>query len=395
MCRRRSLIIALLAAAVTAAAAPGPVEAAPYAADTVIAKFAPGVSARRTEAARRAGVRGTVARLTGLGARVLRVAGDPRVVAARLARARGVRWAEPNWTLRASAVPDDPRFDELYGLAAIGAPEGWDALGLSGFPARGGVRVGIVDTGVDADHEDLAGKVEACAAALDGKVTEGDCADANGHGTHVAGTVGALAHNGLGIAGVAFASPLVVCRALDGADGAGTTADVAACVRWVHQTGARVISLSLGGPYSRTLASAVRLVWSRGSRRGAVVVAAAGNAGDGTIEYPAGLPEAVSVGAVGRGDAPAPFSNRNPDVELAAPGVDVLSTRLGGGYVKLSGTSMATPHVAGAAALVWAAHPRSTAAGIRARLDDAAADLGTPGRDDVFGFGRLDLRRAT
>jgi subtilisin family serine protease len=291
-------------------------------------------------------------------------------------------------------MPDDPRFDELYGMAAIGAPAAWRAAGLGAFPGVGGVPVGIVDTGIDATHEDLAGKVAACGAAADGRVREGECADENGHGTHVAGTIGALANNGIGVAGIAFSSPLIVCRALGGEDGSGTTADVAACVRWVHQRGAKVISMSLGGPASQTLAAAARTAWARGGRGGSLLVAAAGNDGDGSIEYPAGLEEVISVAAVGRSDTLADFSNHNADVEIAAPGVDILSTKLGGGYIRHSGTSMATPHVAGAAALLWGRHPRSTAANIRERLDEAVLDLGGAGRDDGFGLGRLDLAKA-
>ena len=113
-------------------------------------------------------------------------------------------------------------------MQRVGAPAFWDANGLGGFPATGGVPVGIVDTGIDAGHEDLAGKVAACGAAADGRVTDGECADSEGHGTHVAGTIGALANNHVGVAGVAFASPLIVCRALGGPDGSGTVADVAA-----------------------------------------------------------------------------------------------------------------------------------------------------------------------
>jgi subtilisin family serine protease len=384
----RHLLLPIAAIAALVPASPG--RAAPYAPGTVIAKVRAGTL--QTAAAHRAGVRAAVRTLPG-GARMLHVTGDPAGVAARLARAPGVRWAEPDYTLRASAVavPDDPRLKDLYGLDAIGAPAAWSALGLSAFPATGGAPVGIVDTGIDQTHEDLAGKVMACAAAADGRIVKGECADTNGHGTHVAGTIGALANNGVGIAGVAFASPLIVCRALGGPGGSGTTSDVAACMRWVHDAGARVISMSLGGPDSRTIADAARLVWAGGSRKGSVIVAAAGNEGDATVDYPAGLAQVVSVGAVGRGDKPAPFSNRNADVEITAPGVDILSTKLGGGYVRLSGTSMATPHVSGAAALLWTAHPRSTAAGIRARLDAAVGDLGPAGRDDVFGLGRLDL----
>jgi len=123
-----------------------------------------------------------------------------------------VLYAEPNAAVRALGAPDDPLFGQLDGLAAIHAVAGWDGLGLGRFPAGGGVPVGIVDTGIDAGHEDLAGKIAACATSRDGKLVVGSCADDNDHGTHVAGTIGAVANNGAGIAGVAFASPLIVCR---------------------------------------------------------------------------------------------------------------------------------------------------------------------------------------
>ncbi|HEU4979380.1 MAG TPA: S8 family peptidase [Solirubrobacteraceae bacterium] len=382
------------AAAVTAAALAVPATAhaaGAYAPDTVLVK--PSSSHRMRALAHDPAVDGTLATIPGTGARVLRVSGDPAAVARRLRRARGVRWAEPNWIVHATAAPGDPLLGQAYGVGAIGAPAAWDALGLGAFPQSGGVPVGIVDTGIDATHEDLAGKVLACATSTDGAVSEGSCADDAGHGTHVAGTIGAIAGNRVGVAGVAFSSPLIVCRAL-GADGSGTIADVAACIRWAHDAGAKVISMSLGGPSSKTLAAAVTAAWNGGGRGGSLIVAAAGNDGDGEVEYPAGLPDVVSVAAVDASDAHAPFSNANADVEVAAPGVDVLSTKLGGGYVRMSGTSMATPHASGAAALLWDASPGAFARTIRKRLDAAVDDLGAPGRDPLFGYGRIDLTRA-
>jgi thermitase len=330
-----------------------------------------------------------------LGLRVVRVAGDPAAAAARLARRPGVRWAEVNsavHALGAAAVPNDP----LYArgpLPRLGAPAAWQALGLGAFPAAGGVPVGVVDTGIDSAHEDLRGKVAGCASSVGGVVRPGACADGAGHGTHVSGTIGAIADDGVGLAGVAFTSPLIVCKALDD-DGGGTDADVAACIRWVHDAGAKVISMSLGGAASRTIAEATRYAWEAGGRGGSVLVAAAGNDGTSDVEYPAGRAEVVSVAAVDGEDLATDFSNHNADVELAAPGVDVVSTVPGNRYAAMSGTSMATPHVSGAAALLWDARPRSTAASVRARLDAAVVDLGAPGRDPVFGFGRLDLAKA-
>jgi thermitase len=352
--------------------------------------------ARYGSSVKRAGAEGPGVRLRGTRVRLMPVSGDPREAAQRLDHARGVRWAEPNWIMRdeASTTPDDPLYGRQTDLAPLGLPAAWQAAGLGGWPDHGGAPVGIVDSGIDAGHEDLQGRVAACATASGGHVTPGACADDNGHGTHVAGTIGAAANNGAGIAGIAFASPLIVCKGLGGAQGSGTTADVAACIGWVHAAGARVISMSLGGPASQTIAQAVTAAWDRGGRAGSLLVAAAGNDGDGRLEFPAALPDVISVAATDDAGNPAAFSNTNADVELSAPGVDVLSDRAGGGYVKMSGTSMATPHVSAVAALLAAAQPHGSVRALRTRLDATAHDLLAPGRDLATGFGMVDATAA-
>lgn len=354
--------------------------------------------ARYGSAVKRAGAEGPGVKVRGTRVRLMPVDGDPVAAARRLDRARGVRWAEPDWTLReqTSTSPDDPLFAQQADLSLLGFPAAWEAADVgagAGWPATGGAPVGIVDSGIDSGHEDLQGRVAGCATASGGQVTEGACADDNGHGTHVAGTIGAAADNEAGIAGIAPSSPLLVCKALGGPEGSGSTADVAACIGWAHAAGAKVISMSLGGPASKTLAAAVTAAWSRGGRSGSLLVAAAGNDGDGTLEYPAALPDVISVAATDDAGAPASFSNVNADVELAAPGVDILSDRAGGGYVQMSGTSMATPHVAGVAALLATASPGSAKA-LRARLDATARDLLAPGRDPATGFGMVDAGAA-
>jgi thermitase len=359
----------------------------------VIVKYRNGASPGKRRSSVQAIGGAIVGAVRGQGTRLIAVSGDPAAAASRLARKPGVEWAEPDSPLVALGAPNDPLLASLGGLGLIHAQAAWDGLGLDqSYPSDGGVPVAVVDTGVDAGHEDLIGKAAACGSASNGAVVEGACADDEGHGTHVAGTIGALANNGAGIAGVAFDAPLIVCKALT-ADGSGDTSDVAACIEWAHAQGAKVISLSLGGPATRTLRAAVKAAWAGGDRSGSVVVAAAGNDGSAAVDYPAGYPEVVSVAAVDDAGAHAWFSNANDDVEVAAPGVDVLSAKLGGGYVRESGTSMATPHAAGAAALAWDAHPRSTARAIRERLDQLTADAGAPGRDPEFGFGVLDLGR--
>src|SRR3954463_1871676 len=389
--RKTWLVAALCCAAVLACAAGASAATYGYDAHTVIVKFAPGTTAAQKAAALRGAP--IVSTINGLGADVARVSADPALAAAALNRLAVVQYAEVNKILRANAVPNDPRFGELYGLnntgqtggtpdADIDAPEGWDAAGLGAFPATGGVKVGVVDTGILSTHEDLAGKLANCAQSrgvggiLAGTIREGSCADDNGHGTHVSGTITANANNGKGVAGVAFNSPLAMCRALGGPLGSGSTSDVANCITWLSDKGASVISMSLGGGDSTTLHNAVNYAWKSGN--GAVIVAAAGNDGDSTLNYPAAYAEVVSVAATDNNDARASFSNANADVEVAAPGVDVLSTYDGSNsdYTTLSGTSMATPHVAGVAAIIRDRNPAFTAAQARSKLDAAVDDLG-------------------
>jgi thermitase len=402
---RRGILLVVVCMLVFAAFA-GVAQAARYDAHTVIVKLNSGTSAaERAALFARSGVTGTVGSVAGVGAEVVRVAGEPPAVAGRLNRSALVAYAEPNLILRATAVPNDPLFSQLYGLnntgqtggrpdADIDAPEGWDAAGLGSFPASGGVKIGIVDTGIDQTHAELSGKTVDCGAALGGTVTSGACADDNMHGTHVAGTIAAKANNATGVAGVAFNASLSICKALYTAAGTGLTSDVANCVAWTHARGAKVISMSLGGGDSTTLHQAVQAAWENGGANGSVLVAAAGNDGNSTVNYPAGYAEVVSVAATDHNDAKASFSNTNPDVEIAAPGVSVLSTIPGGQYAKLSGTSMATPHVSGVTGVLWQLFPADTASGIRSRLDAAVDDLGPAGRDATFGFGRTNLCKA-
>ena len=402
--RRGILGVACLLALLFAFA--GSAQAARYDAHTVIVKFASGVAkTQRSALLSSAGVTGTTGHVAGVGADVVTVTGDPATVAARLNRSALVSYAEPNFILKATATPNDPLYSQLYGLnntgqtggkpdADIDAPEGWDAAGLGAFPATGGARIGIVDTGIDQTHPELSGKVAACADGLGGVVVDGECTDDSLHGTHVAGTIAAKANNATGVAGVDFNATLLICKALRGGAGVGLTSDVANCITWAHAHGAKVISMSLGGGESTTLQQAVRGAWENGGANGSVLVAAAGNDGNSTVSYPAGYAEVVSVAATDQNDAKASFSNTNADVEVAAPGVDILSTIPGGQYARLSGTSMATPHASGVTGVLWQLFPTDTAAGIRSKLDAAVDDIGPAGRDQSFGFGRVNLCKA-
>ncbi len=379
--------LSVLAAVVPTLTPPEPAFAAPERAPVavqakdddrhILVRFRPGTpGSERAAAHRRNGARTTNA-LRPERVEVVRLGGDDTVEAA-LARYRrnpNVEFAEPNRAVTVAATPNDPYFPgngslfghDLWGLhntgqnagqndADINAPEGWDgAFATSGSPwPTDDYAVGVIDTGINAAHEDLAGKsITPCYSALTGTGSlASGCDDDEGHGTHVSGTIAASANNGKGISGAAPNARLYMCKAL-GADASGYVADVVACMNEIvakrdsHKL--RVLSMSLAGDLAtKTTEAAVDHAWDSG----VLVIAAAGNDEDTTVNYPAGYANAVSVAATDRNDARAAFSNANPDVELSAPGVGVLSTDMGGGYGAQSDTSMATPHAAAVAALL-------------------------------------------
>src|SRR3954449_1744657 len=293
--RIRPYVLATALLAVLSLVMASAASAARYDSDTLLVKFRSGTSAAEKRAALSVpGVGADRGQIAGIGTHVVSVSRDPAVLARVLSRSAVVKYAEPNFVLRAQATPNDPLFVDEYGLnnlgqtggspdADIDAPEGWDLAGLSAFPATGGVKVGIVDTGITQTHEDLVGKTVDCGQSTGGAVMSGACVDDNGHGTHVAGTITANANNARGVTGVAFNSPLSICKALSGPLGQGTTSDVASCITWVTDRGAKVISMSLGGGAATTLQNAVRYAASHD----VLVLAAAGNDGNATLEYPA------------------------------------------------------------------------------------------------------------
>jgi thermitase len=271
--------------------------------------------------------------------------------------------AQPAW------ASNDPLFAQQWGLTQIGAPTAW------GVTTGAGVRVGIVDTGVDLTHEDLAGKVvestSCVGAAGDAARCTGSAQDDQGHGTHVAGIIAAGRDNGLGGSGVAPDAQLVVAKALS-AEGAGSIDDITAGIKWVVDHGARVVNLSLGDPnflFTSLLGTDMRGGIEYAWAHGAVPVVASGNTnllGLGSSNY--GDLDAIIVGATGPNDQVTSYSSPvgNAKWAVLAPGGahdgnpadDVMSTFWEAGktnqYKALAGTSMAAPHVAGAVALLLA-----------------------------------------
>ena len=411
---KRSLVAAA-AVGLTLALAPS-AAGAEYVPGEVVVKYTDdATAAQKANVADAAGIVEKITGVRGVGARLVSVTGGVQAAIARLESSAAVEYADPNYIYRASAIPNDPLFPQMYGLnntgqtggtadADIDAPEGWDSGGLSGFPSSGGAKVGIVDTGIQLNHPDLAGKAVDCAGVnnfgislglliigSDPTIVSGKCADNNGHGTHVAGTIAANTNNAAGIAGVSPSSPLAICKALNGS-GAGTLVMVANCIDWTNQRGAKVISMSLGSTAgAATLQQAVQ----RATNNGSLVIAASGNGGNSTVNYPAGYAEVVSVAATDHNDVRASFSTFNADVEVSAPGVNILSTWNDGGYRTASGTSMATPHASGVAAVIATQRPTLTVAQLRTKLQTSVDDKGPAGRDPQYGFGRVNLLKAT
>lgn len=328
-------------------------------------------------------------------------AGTESAAVARLAGAPGVLWATPNRVLRASTIPDDPGFEAQWHLQRRAAglfSANWEPV--NGTEATGqGVTVAVLDTGVteSAEIRTIQGY-----DFIDGDT---DASDPNGHGTHVAGTIAQTTGNGLGVAGVAPRASVLPVRVLDAA-GAGTAAQLLSGMSFAVSRGADVLNLSLGGGEADpALCDAV----TGATRAGSVVVAAAGNEA-APVAFPAACPGAVAVSASTLDGRLASYSNRGPEITLAAPGGDVAADANRDGYPDgilqfsvfdqqpgfyfLAGTSMAAPHVAGAAALVRQLRPGLPPAEVATVLTETALDLGPTGPDSSFGAGLLDVAAA-
>jgi hypothetical protein len=294
----------------------------------------------------------------------------------------GVRMVEPDVPAGIDVVSSDPLYGQQWFLPHVGAEEAW---GLE-LGSRDLI-VAVVDTGVDASHPDLAGRV---LEGYDFVNRDATTADDHGHGTHVAGIIAASGEDGVGVAGMAWRVRVLPVKVLD-AKGSGYYSDIIAGIRYAADRGAAVINLSLsGGASSAILQEAVDYARSRGS----LVVAAAGNDALDSLGYPAACRGVTSVGAVDENDIPASFSNRGEGLDLVAPGLDIYSDFKGRGFASMSGTSMAAPQVAGAAALLRSLHPDWGIDQVEQRLSSTARDLGDTGYDLYSGWGLLQADRA-
>ncbi|OBR63077.1 serine protease [Paenibacillus oryzae] len=300
-----------------------------------------------------------------------------------------IKYTEPHYLYltndehAAKIVPNDALYSQYqWNLPSIAAEEGWTL-------SKGdeGVIIAVLDTGVQSSHPDLQGRLLAGKNIVNtGKTPDDDV----GHGTHVAGIIGAAVNNGEGVAGVSWFNKIMPVKVLD-SSGAGSTYSVAQGIIWAVDNGAKVINMSLGN-YAKAdfLHDAIKYAYERD----VVLIAASGNDNTDRPGYPAAYPEVFAVAATSSNDQKASFSNYGDYIDVAAPGDSIASTYPGSQYAALSGTSMASPHVAALAGLIRSINPDLSNEEVMEIMRVSARDLGQAGKDNYFGHGEIDIDKA-
>jgi subtilisin len=285
------------------------------------------------------------------------------------------------WPVTTETIPD--------GVKQVKAPEAW------GTSMGEGIRVAVLDTGIDFNHPDLKDNYAGGVTFVEGTSTPMDD-NKYGHGTHCAGTI-AAARNGAGVVGVAPKASLYAVKVLD-KNASGLFSWSIAGIDWCIKNRMHIISMSLG---NYCVPTAVELMCNTAWCKGLLIVAGAGNQEgnpappqQSDVDYPARYKNVIAVSSIDSTDVVAPNSARGPEIDLCAPGVCILSTLPNGGYGRFSGTSVACPHVSGVAALAWGAHVSSDNEQIWNLVASTVDDLGIPGRDSVYGYGRVNAYAA-
>lgn len=291
-------------------------------------------------------------------------------------------FVEPDYYAEVLTVPNDPDYSSQWHLPAIQAPSAWNlTVGSTS------VTVAMIDSGVDSTHPDLAGKVLPGWNFVSGN---SNTSDTMGHGTTTAGVVGAMTDNNVGVAGIAWRNPIMPLVVVD-STGSASYSNIASAITYAANAGVRIVNISIGGTSaSSALQSAVNYAWSKGT----VVFASAGNGGVNAPYYPAGCQYVVAVGATDSGNNLASFSNYGAFLGVVAPGVNIVTTSEGGGYISASGTSYSSPIVAAVGALVLSYAPSLSASALVSDIEHSAADLGTAGFDSTFGWGLVNAYAA-
>lgn len=300
-----------------------------------------------------------------------------------------VRYADLDYVATIQLTPNDPDYHDpnrVYAPQRISAPAAWDVT--LGIPD---VVVAVIDTGLSLSHPEFAGRI---VPGYDFVNKDSDPSDDHGHGTHVAGIIAAGINNYIGMVGIAPAVSIMPIKALDNR-GSGYWSDIATAITYAVDRGARVINLSLGGT---TTSGALKDAIAYAEAHDVFVAAAAGNYGNDWPIYPAYYQTVMAVSATDEYDRWWTLSNYGTWIDVAAPGSSIWSTYWRpdnpGGYQFMTGTSMATPHVSGLAALLRSRWPELSAAQVRALIQDSAADLGATGYDPYYGYGRIDAAAA-
>ena len=303
---------------------------------------------------------------------------DEVVAMAALKRDRRLKYVELDMAVAPSVSVNDPSYLKSWALPKIQTPSAWDI-------AKGsGVVIAILDTGVDGSHPDLAANMVPGWNMYDNNA---DTSDVQGHGTSVSGAAAMVGNNNAGSAGVAWGAKIMPVR-ISAPDGYGYFSTIAQGINWAADNGAKVANVSYGVSGSSTVQSAAQYMRSKGG----VVVAAAGNSG--VLESIAAHDSILSVSATDSNDARASWSSFGSYVDVAAPGVSIYATTRGGSYANVSGTSFSSPITAATVALMMSANSRLAPADIDRILKSTAADLGTAGFDQYFGYGRVDAYKA-
>ncbi|UTR14703.1 S8 family peptidase [Salipaludibacillus sp. LMS25] len=301
-----------------------------------------------------------------------------------------VIYMEPNYTFekqaspepRSEALPNDEFYDNYqWNLKQIELENLW-------FETTGEEEVitAVLDSGVDGEHTDIQDRIHDGFNAFENNKA---FSDENGHGTHVAGIIGAVTNNSYGIAGVTWESPILAVKVLD-ADAIGNAFAIADGIRWATDNGAKVINLSLGDDHhSEIMYEAVKYAYDHD----VALIAATGNDNVDTPMYPAAYEEVLAVGSLNENSERSFFSNFGHHVDVTAPGEHIPSTFVNDQYVMMSGTSMAAPHVAGLVALLRSVQPELSNDEVYEKIRLSATDLGPEGFDPYYGYGRVSASR--
>lgn len=326
---------------------------------------------------------------------VIRIQLEPQVSVAEaiqiLEELEEVEYAEPNGICYmdgvATVTPGDPDYGRQWAPQLTGAEDAWGVTTGSDT-----ITIAITDTGVDGTHPDFSGKVIAGYDTFNNiAISANTDSDVYGHGTHCTGIAAAVGNNFTGIAGVAWGSKIMPMKICNDYNYSASHSDMAQAFIWAADNGANIISCSFGGKgYSQTMKDAIDYAVNEGC----VMFASMGNSSRNETSYPAGYQSVIAVGATDAHDEIASFSTTGNHMSVCAPGVEIYSTMPGGGYDYLSGTSMACPFVAGAAALILTQNPEMNPEEVKSQLEETAVDLGSTGFDSTFGHGRIDLASA-